>query len=137
MSSLTFPTSPKSLRYAVHYTYSLLRIWIALFLSTLETTIVSTSLLAIADSLSGFEERNWVVTAYFLTYTGMVSPYTVEKKTGSIGFANSTTKPTPGFLVIYAKLASIFGPKAMFLLALCLFTVFSIACGSVSTMTQL
>lgn len=45
-------------------------IWISLFLSTLETTIVSTSLVSIADSLSGFEERNWVVTAYFLTYTG-------------------------------------------------------------------
>ncbi|RYP27387.1 hypothetical protein DL767_007706 [Monosporascus sp. MG133] len=86
-------------------------IWIALFLSTLETTIVSTSLVSIADSLSGFEYRNWVVTAYFLTYTG--------------------------FLVIYAKLASIFGSKTMFLLALILFTVFSIACGSASSMTQL
>lgn len=48
-------------------------IWISLFLSTLETTIVSTSLVSIADSLSGFEERNWVVTAYFLTYTGLRS----------------------------------------------------------------
>jgi hypothetical protein len=46
------------------------RIWISLFLSTLETTIVSTSLVAIADSLDGFEARNWVITAYFLTYTG-------------------------------------------------------------------
>ena len=47
-------------------------IWIALFSSTLETTIVSTSLVSIADILSDFDERNWVVTAYFLTYTGMV-----------------------------------------------------------------
>ncbi|KAB5578102.1 drug resistance transporter EmrB/QacA subfamily [Coniochaeta sp. 2T2.1] len=47
-------------------------IWISLFLSTLETTIVSTSLVSIADSLSGCEERNWVVTAYFLTYTGII-----------------------------------------------------------------
>jgi hypothetical protein len=47
-------------------------IWIALFLSTLETTIVSTSLVSIADALSGFEERNWVVTSYFLTYTGKI-----------------------------------------------------------------
>ncbi|KAL2267092.1 hypothetical protein VTJ83DRAFT_4369 [Remersonia thermophila] len=86
-------------------------IWIALFLSTLETTIVSTSLVSIADSLSGFEERNWVVTSYFLTYTG--------------------------FLVIYAKLASIFGSKTVFLFALTIFTVFSIACGAVSTMRQL
>ncbi|KAK4244994.1 drug resistance transporter EmrB/QacA subfamily [Corynascus novoguineensis] len=86
-------------------------IWIALFLSTLETTIVSTSLVSIADTLSGFDERNWVVTAYFLTYTG--------------------------FLVIYAKLASIFGSKTMFLLALTFFTVFSVGCGLASTMTQL
>ncbi|KAK3905124.1 drug resistance transporter EmrB/QacA subfamily [Staphylotrichum tortipilum] len=86
-------------------------IWIALFLSTLETTIVSTSLLSIADALSGFEERNWVVTAYFLTYTG--------------------------FLVIYAKLASIFGSKTMFLFALTMFTLFSVACGAARTMTQL
>jgi len=86
-------------------------IWISLFLSTLETTIVSTSLVSIADSLNGFNERNWVVTAYFLTYTG--------------------------FLVIYAKLSSIFGTKTMFILALTIFTVFSIACGSAHTMTQL
>lgn len=46
------------------------RIWIALFLSTLETTIVSTCLVAISDSLSGFERRNWIVTSYLLTYTG-------------------------------------------------------------------
>jgi len=50
-------------------------IWIALFLSTLETTIISTSLVAIADALSGFDERNWVVTAYFLTYTGTLLIY--------------------------------------------------------------
>lgn len=46
------------------------RIWLALFLSTLETTIVSTSLVAITDALSGFDIRNWVVTSYLLTYTG-------------------------------------------------------------------
>ena len=55
-------------------------IWIALFLSTLETTIVSTSLVSISDSLSGFEERNWVVTAYFLTYTGTISHLLSEQK---------------------------------------------------------
>ncbi|KAK3318056.1 major facilitator superfamily domain-containing protein [Apodospora peruviana] len=93
------------------YMLTLGRIWILLFLPTLETTIVSTSLVAIADSLSGFELRNWVVTAYFLTYTG--------------------------FLIIYAKLATIFGSKTMFLLALTLFTVFLIAYGCASSMTQL
>lgn len=46
------------------------RIWIALFLSTLETTIVSTALVSISDALNDFELRNWIVTSYFLTYTG-------------------------------------------------------------------
>lgn len=86
-------------------------ICISLFLSTLESTIVSTSLVAVSDSLSGFEARNWVATAYFLTYTG--------------------------FLVIYAKLASIFGSKTLFLFALGMFTVFSIGCGLVGNITQL
>jgi len=44
---------------------------------------------------------------------------------------------TKGFLIIYAKLASIFGNKTMLLLALTIFTVFSLACGSVNSMTQL
>ena len=44
---------------------------------------------------------------------------------------------TKGFLIIYAKLASIFGSKTMLLLALTIFTVFSLACGSVNSMTQL
>lgn len=43
----------------------------ALFLSTVETTIVSTSLVSITDALSGFDKRDWIVTAYLLTYTGM------------------------------------------------------------------
>ncbi|KAL1836435.1 hypothetical protein VTJ49DRAFT_5156 [Mycothermus thermophilus] len=106
-------TDPKPVQFLKGWRFRVLTagIWIALFLSTLETTIVSTSLVSIADALSGFEERNWVVTSYFLTYTG--------------------------FLVIYAKLASIFGSKTLFLLALTFFTAFSIACGAASTMKQL
>lgn len=44
--------------------------WLSLFLSTLETTIVSTSLVSITNALDGFLYRDWVVTAYLLTYTG-------------------------------------------------------------------
>jgi hypothetical protein len=43
---------------------------LSLLLSTLETTIVSTSLVSITNALSGFENRDWVVTSYLLTYTG-------------------------------------------------------------------
>ncbi|CAH0053676.1 unnamed protein product [Clonostachys solani] len=78
--------------------------WISLFLSTLETTIVSTSLISITDALSGFLLRDWVVTAYLLTYTG--------------------------FLTIFAKVSDLFGKKTMLLVALAIFTVFSALCGA-------
>ncbi|KAK3294143.1 major facilitator superfamily transporter [Chaetomium fimeti] len=84
---------------------------ISMLLSTLETTIVSTSLVSMANDLQGFGQAGWVVTAYFLTYTG--------------------------FLVIYAKLSDIFGTKLLLLCAIALFTVFSLACGASSTMLQL
>jgi MFS family permease len=47
------------------------RLWTSLFLSTLETTIVSTSLVSITNALDGFILRDWIVTSYLLTYTGM------------------------------------------------------------------
>ncbi|KAI0132948.1 drug resistance transporter EmrB/QacA subfamily [Xylariales sp. AK1849] len=84
---------------------------LSLLLSTLETTIVSTSLVSITNALGGFEQRDWVVTSYLITYTG--------------------------FLIIYAKFSDILGRKLMILLALGFFTVFSIICGSISNMVQL
>ncbi|KAK8042373.1 hypothetical protein PG994_012856 [Apiospora phragmitis] len=84
---------------------------LSLLLSTLETTIVSTSLVSITNALGGFEQRDWVVTSYLITYTG--------------------------FLIIYAKFSDILGRKFLILVAVAFFTVFSIVCGSVSDMTQL
>jgi MFS family permease len=43
----------------------------SLLLSTLETTIVSTSLVSIVDDLHGFDRSGWLVTSYLLTYTGI------------------------------------------------------------------
>ncbi|EMR63741.1 putative mfs multidrug transporter protein [Eutypa lata UCREL1] len=43
---------------------------LSLLLSTLETTIVSTSLISISNALGGFDQRDWVVTSYLITYTG-------------------------------------------------------------------
>ena len=42
-----------------------------------------------------------------------------------------------GFLIIYAKFSDIFGRKHMLLIALVLFTVFSIACGLANNMLEL
>jgi MFS family permease len=84
---------------------------LSLLLSTLETTIISTALVSISNAMGGFQDRDWVVTSYLLTYTG--------------------------FLVIYAKFSDIFGAKFMMLLALLVFTVFSVACGAATGMTEL
>ncbi|KAF5548162.1 multidrug transporter [Fusarium napiforme] len=86
-------------------------LWISLFLSTLETTIVSTSLVSITDALDGFILRDWIVTSYLLTYTG--------------------------FLTIYAKLSDVFGKKTMLLLALFIFTLFSGLCGAANNVVDL
>ncbi|PUU72369.1 major facilitator superfamily domain-containing protein [Tuber borchii] len=86
-------------------------ITLALFLSTLETTIVSTSLISITNALNGFGRGTWVVTSYMLTYTG--------------------------FLMIYAKFSDIFGRKPMMLIALLVFTIFSTVCGTSQNMLQL
>ncbi|KAM0803962.1 drug resistance transporter EmrB/QacA subfamily [Usnea florida] len=84
---------------------------LSLFLSTMETTIVSTALVAITNALNGFEKNNWIVTSYLLTYSG--------------------------FLIILSRFSDVFGRKPLMLLTVFLFTVFSGACGAASTFTQL
>lgn len=46
------------------------RLALGLFLSALETTIIATALVTISSDLGHFEKANWIVVAYFLTYTG-------------------------------------------------------------------
>ncbi|TLD25534.1 hypothetical protein PspLS_05725 [Pyricularia sp. CBS 133598] len=84
---------------------------IGLLLSSLETTIVSTSLVSIVNQLQGFDKASWIVTAYLATNTG--------------------------FLIIYSKLSDILGCKMMLLTALVIFTIFSIACGASNSMISL
>ncbi|KAJ5595531.1 MFS general substrate transporter [Penicillium hispanicum] len=86
-------------------------VWIALFLSTIETTIVSTSLVSITNALNGFLVKDWVVTAYLLTYTG--------------------------FLTIFAKFSDIFGRKTMLILALSIFSLASLLCGISNSIVEL
>ncbi|KAL8650356.1 MAG: hypothetical protein Q9226_005182 [Calogaya cf. arnoldii] len=86
-------------------------ICLALFLSTLEITIVSTALVSISDDLNGFHKSSWVITSYLLTYTG--------------------------FLIIIAKLSDIFGRKPAFMSTIVVFVVFSAGCGGVKTLDQL
>ncbi len=56
-----------------------------MLLSTLETTIVSTSLVSMVNELQGFSQAGWVITAYFLTYTGLKPiPRSLEGSTADV-----------------------------------------------------
>lgn len=81
---------------------------------------MSTSLVAITNSLDGFQKSSWVVTAYLLTYTG--KPVVAI---GCVSFAEIV-----GFLTIVAKLSDIHGRKTLLVACLALFGVFSVACGA-------
>ena len=64
------PQNPQTNRYRTNEYKSLC---VGLFLATLEISIVSTALVNITDGLRMFGQGNWIVTAYLLTYTGIVS----------------------------------------------------------------
>ncbi|KAF2681603.1 MFS general substrate transporter [Lentithecium fluviatile CBS 122367] len=84
---------------------------LAIFLVTIEVTIVATSLNPITDDLHAFDKTSWIITAYLVTYTS--------------------------FHIISAKLSDIFGRKAAVITSLCLFTLSSGACGASRNVTQL
>lgn len=82
-----------------------------LFLTALESTVVSTSLLVISNDLRDFVRRSWVVGAYLVTYTGL--------------------------LTAYATFARVMGCRFTILTAITLFTAFSIGCGFAQDMITL
>ncbi|KAF5673620.1 major facilitator superfamily domain-containing protein [Fusarium circinatum] len=100
-------SSISSLRMAL----GVLGLWICLFLSALETTIVATALRTISDDLNGLTQSNWVVVAYLLTYNG--------------------------FLLLFSKLTDVFGQKTLLIVAQVMFLISSLACGAAQTMPQL
>jgi len=82
-----------------------------MFLSSLDQTIVGTSMRTIADDLDGLSLQAWVTTAYLIT----------------------STIATP----IYGKLSDIFGRRPLFIIAIVIFLVGSIAAGFADSMYQL
>ncbi|KAH6866787.1 putative MFS multidrug transporter [Alternaria rosae] len=86
-------------------------LWLCLFLSALDTTIVTTALIKISSDFGALEQAAWLITAYLLTYNS--------------------------FLMITAKLSDIWGLRSLLLLCASIFLVFSMACGGAQTMTQL
>jgi EmrB/QacA subfamily drug resistance transporter len=94
------------------------RIWtifsglmLALLLAALDQTIVSTALPTIVRELGGAAHISWVVTAYML--------------------ASTVTTP------MWGKLGDLVGRKTLFLLAIVIFLVGSVLCGTAQDMVQL
>ena len=94
------------------------RIWaifsglmLALLLASLDQTIVSTALPTIVRELGGAAHISWVVTAYLL--------------------ASTVTTP------MWGKLGDLVGRKTLFLLAIVVFLVGSVLCGTAYDMVQL
>ena len=82
-----------------------------MFLAALDQTIVSTSIRTIADDLHGLEIQAWVTTAYLIT----------------------STISTP----LYGKLSDIYGRRPLFLTAISIFVIGSLACSFSTSMYEL
>ncbi|KAH8702536.1 major facilitator superfamily domain-containing protein [Talaromyces proteolyticus] len=84
---------------------------LSLFMVQAESSVTSTAITAITDSLGGFEKSPWVFTAYLLTYGA--------------------------FPILLAKVSDVLGRKQVLLGCLILFVIFSGACGAAQTLIQL
>lgn len=84
---------------------------IGMFLAALDQTIVSTAIRTIADDLNGLSLQAWATTAYLIT----------------------ATITTP----LYGKLSDIYGRKPLFLIAISIFVIGSIASTFATSMYQL
>ncbi|MEW1866469.1 MDR family MFS transporter [Streptomyces sp. NPDC088194] len=84
---------------------------LAVFLASLDSTIVSTALPHIAEDLRGFDNIAWVSAAYLL----------------------ATTAVTP----LWGKLGDMFGRKRLYLASTSLFLIASVGCGLAQDLPQL
>ncbi|WP_372435026.1 MDR family MFS transporter [Actinotalea soli] len=82
-----------------------------MFLAALDQTIVATAIRTIGDDLDGLSLQAWVTTAYLMT----------------------STISTP----LYGKLSDIFGRKPLYLVAIGLFLLGSLLCGTAGSMYEL
>lgn len=89
----------------------LIAVMLAMFVSAVEATIVTTAMPTIASELGGFSRYSWVFSSYLLTSTVTV--------------------------LIYGKLADLFGRKPILFIGLTIFLIGSILCGLATSMEQL
>lgn len=81
------------------------------FLTMIDITIATTSLVAITRDLGGFETASWILTSYQLGYVAVI--------------------------VIFAKLSDVFGRKLVLVGCIVGFTIFSGGCAAAQTIEQL
>ncbi|MCG7342702.1 MFS transporter [Sporosarcina sp. ACRSL] len=91
--------------------FVLISVMLAMFVGAVEATIVSTAMPAIAGELGGFSRYSWIFSAYLLMSTVTV--------------------------LIYGKLADLFGRKPVFFVGLSIFLIGSILCGFATSMELL
>lgn len=89
----------------------LISVMLAMFVGAVEATIVTTAMPVIAADLGGFSRYSWIFSAYLLMSTVTV--------------------------LIYGKLADLFGRKPILFIGLTLFLIGSILCGFAVSMEQL
>ncbi|KAF2825549.1 MFS general substrate transporter [Ophiobolus disseminans] len=93
------------------FALTFLSIELALLMTLWDSTIVSTSVVAITNDLGGYVKSSWLFTSYLLKFGG--------------------------FPIIWAKASDIVGRKPCLLASMVIFMVFSGACGAAQTFLQL
>lgn len=91
--------------------FVLAAVMLAMFVGAVEATIVTTAMPTIASELGGFSRYSWIFSSYLLMSTVTV--------------------------LIYGKLADLFGRKPIFFIGLTIFLIGSILCGFAVSMEQL
>lgn len=91
--------------------FVLIAVMLAMFMGAVEATIVATAMPAIAADLGGFSSYSWVFSSYLLM--------------------NAVT------VLIYGKLADIFGRKPVMTFGILVFLLGSVLCGFAESMTFL
>ena len=111
MSKTTSPRLPGEVLTHRQTITVMVGLMLGMFLSSLDQTIVSTSIYTIANDLDGLSLQAWATTAYLIT----------------------STVSTP----LYGKLSDIFGRRPLYLAAILIFLAGSLYAGSVHSMTEL
>ncbi|KZT06917.1 MFS general substrate transporter [Laetiporus sulphureus 93-53] len=89
----------------------LIALGLVLFISALDSTIVSVALSVIGSDFNDYSRSSWIVTAYLITYTA--------------------------FLPIVSKFTDILGRRPVLVFSTIFFMIWSGACGGAKTMNQL